>query len=223
MDSLSKSPPPLGSVLLKSSANSSLPTQCAAVASVDVYCPTVFHCLLCRASSSTVNRIGSFKKLLSPPLRSKCSLQKLNMRLLFLMGGVKCHLQVEFGGEWWHRSFFPKNWWDFPLHLFALLIFTWNHLTCWTTSNIWCFIPLWKTETSRRLEVTINVSSPITVHMSHLCVLGHSHQETPTLFSTILLSLMHSHNVNGNSSKGRQSLKEMWLSRNCEMFSLLMN
>ena len=124
---------------------------------------------------------------------------------------------------WWHRSFFPKNWWDFPLHLFALLIFTWNHLTCWTTSNIWCFIPLWKTETSRRLEVTINVSSPITVHMSHLCVLGHSHQETPTLFSTILLSLMHSHNVNGNSSKGWQSLKEMWLSRNCEMFSLLMN
>jgi hypothetical protein len=49
MYSLSKPPSPWVHVFSKSSANSSLRTQCAAVASVDAYCSTVFHCHLRRA------------------------------------------------------------------------------------------------------------------------------------------------------------------------------
>ena len=63
MYSLSKPPPP-GS-MCSSCANSSLRTQCAAAASADAHCPTVFHCRLCRAR----------KKRGSPPSRNGCSPQ----------------------------------------------------------------------------------------------------------------------------------------------------
>ncbi len=49
MYSLLKPTSPWVHVFSKSSANSSLCTQCAAVASVDAYCSTVFHCHLRRA------------------------------------------------------------------------------------------------------------------------------------------------------------------------------
>jgi hypothetical protein len=60
-----------------------------------------FIAVLAVQETSAVNRIGSFKKLLSPPIGSKCPPQKLTLQL-FLMGVVKCHLQyvhlMEFSG-----------------------------------------------------------------------------------------------------------------------------
>jgi hypothetical protein len=72
MYSHSKLPPPWVHVFSKSCSNSSLRTQCASVASADAHCATVFHRCLCRARKKRVNRISTFEKWLSPPIRSKC-------------------------------------------------------------------------------------------------------------------------------------------------------
>jgi len=74
------SPPPWVHVFSKSCANSSLCTQCASVASADAHCATVFHRRLHRARKTTVNRISTFEKWLSPPIRSKCPMQKSILR-----------------------------------------------------------------------------------------------------------------------------------------------
>jgi len=80
MYSHSKPPPPWVHLFSKSCANSSLCTQCASVASADAHCATVFHRRLHRARKTTVNRISTFEKWLSPPIRSKCPMQKSILR-----------------------------------------------------------------------------------------------------------------------------------------------
>ncbi len=74
-------PPPWVHVFSKSCANSSLRTQYAAAASADAHCANVFHRRLRRARKSAVNRISTFEKWLSPPIRSKFPSQKLTLRL----------------------------------------------------------------------------------------------------------------------------------------------
>ena len=41
-------PPPLGSMCFPSPVQTPL-YECATVASVDAYCPSIFHCCICRA------------------------------------------------------------------------------------------------------------------------------------------------------------------------------
>ena len=71
---------------------------------------------------------------------------------------------------WWHRSFFPKNWWDFPLHLFASLSLTWYHISCRITSNIWCFTSLQKTETCCSLSKQLWTYLHRLWQASHICM-----------------------------------------------------
>jgi hypothetical protein len=67
MYSLSKPPSPWVHVFSKSSANSSLCTQCVAVASVDAYCSTVFHRRLCHARNNCRKQDWFLQEMVVPP------------------------------------------------------------------------------------------------------------------------------------------------------------
>jgi len=178
--------------------------------------PYGFHRHLRRAQTSAVNRIVSFEKWLSPHIRSNCPQQKSTLRLLYLMGGGKCHLPfnhlMEFcGAPSPLETFTLKTSWvvtwvflfqelmELPpsfvclieCHLKSSLMLDYQpYMMLYLMMQIWDEYPY--------LKVAVNVSSLITASMSNTRVLGHSHQESLTQFLTTLLLLLPSHNVNGN-------------------------
>jgi hypothetical protein len=96
MNSLSKPPPPHGSMCSPSQVQTPLSAHSVRLLLLlMLIVPLYFIAVFAVQETSTVNRIGSYEKLLSPPLRSKCPPQKLTLRLLFLTGGVQCHLQYD--------------------------------------------------------------------------------------------------------------------------------
>ena len=74
MYSFSNPPPPVVHVFSKSCANSSLRTQCAAAASANAHCPTVFHCRNCRARKKRRNQDLSLREMVVPPNQVKISI-----------------------------------------------------------------------------------------------------------------------------------------------------
>ncbi len=81
-------PPPWIHVFSKSSANSSLCTQCAAVASVDAYCPSVFHCHLCRARTKHCKKDRLLWEIVVPPTQVKMSTTEIDTEIIvFDRGG----------------------------------------------------------------------------------------------------------------------------------------
>ncbi len=182
-----------------------------------LFIPLYFIVIFVVQEKSTVNRIVSLEKLSSPPIRSKCPPQKLTLRLLFLMGGGVCHLQyyhqMEFGGapslfETFKlkirlgvtSDFLSQELMGLPHSFICLVVF---HLKSSLMLDYQQYMMLYAIVNnwgkSHCLAVTKNASSLITVSMSHMRVLGHSHQETPRLFSPIHLSFMQSHNVIGKN------------------------
>ena len=162
-------PPPWVHVFSKSSANSSLCTQCAAVASVDAYCLSVFYCRLCHVRNKHHKQDWLLRKIVVPPTQVKMSNTEIDSEIIVFDGGGG-HMSPPIrppDGIWW-RSIpvralhvedeiigdiglsFPRiNGTSLFIHLpcgISLEII--SHLSCWITSNIWCFMPLWKTETS---------------------------------------------------------------------------
>jgi hypothetical protein len=93
-------PPPPGS--FKSCANSSLRTQCAAVASADAHFATVFHRRLRRARKKRRKQDQHLREMIVPPNQVKMSNAEINSKILVVDGGGGCHLQyahhMEFGG-----------------------------------------------------------------------------------------------------------------------------
>ncbi len=86
MYSLSK-PPPWVHVFSKSIANSSLCTQCAALASVDAYCPSVFNCRLCRARNKRRKQDRLLREIVVPPTQVKMSTTEIDSEIIVFDGG----------------------------------------------------------------------------------------------------------------------------------------
>jgi hypothetical protein len=98
----SKPPPPWVHVFSKSCANSSLRTQCAAVASADAHCVTVFHCRLRHARKKRRKQDQHLRELVVPPNQVKMPHAEIDSKIVVVDGGGECHLQyahhMEFGG-----------------------------------------------------------------------------------------------------------------------------
>ncbi len=91
---LSKPPPPWVHVFSKSSANSSLRTQCAAVASVDAFCPSVFHRHLHRVRNKCCKQDCLLRDIVIPSNQVKMSTTEVDSEIIvFDGGGYICHLQ----------------------------------------------------------------------------------------------------------------------------------
>jgi hypothetical protein len=99
---LSKPPPPWAHVFSKSSTNSSLRTQCATVASVDAFCPSVFHRCLCRARHKRRKQDCLLREIVIPSNQVKMFTTEIDSEIIVFDEGGICHLQynhqMEFGG-----------------------------------------------------------------------------------------------------------------------------
>ena len=98
MYSLLKPPPPWVHVFSESSANSSLRTQCAAVASVDAYCPTIFHCRCCRARNKHCKQDRLLQEIVVPPTQVKMFTTEIDSEIIVFDGGGQMSPP---GGIWW--------------------------------------------------------------------------------------------------------------------------
>ncbi len=85
--SFSASPPPWVHVFSKSCANSSLCTQCAAVASVEVLSPTVFHLRLCRARKKQWKQDRMLREIIVPSTQVKFSPTQIDSEIIVFDGG----------------------------------------------------------------------------------------------------------------------------------------
>jgi hypothetical protein len=91
----SQSPPPWVHVFSKSSAISSLCTQCATVASVDAFCPSVFHRHLCHARNKRRKQDCLLREIVIPSNQVKISTTEIDSEIIVFDGGEGgiCHLQ----------------------------------------------------------------------------------------------------------------------------------
>ena len=104
MYSHSKPPPPPGSMCspIKSCANSSLCTQCAAVASADAHCATVFHRRLCRARKNRRKQDLHLREMVVPPNQVKMSITEIDSKVVVVDGGCEMSppIQPPHGIRW---------------------------------------------------------------------------------------------------------------------------
>jgi hypothetical protein len=84
---LLKSPLPWVHMFSKSSANSSLCTQCAAVASVDAFCPSVFHHHLCCARNKRRKQDCLLREIVIPSNQIKMSTTEIDSEIIVFDGG----------------------------------------------------------------------------------------------------------------------------------------
>ena len=75
-------PPPWVHVFSKSCANSSLRTQCAAAASANAHCPTVFHRRNRRARKKHRKQDHSLREMVVPPNQVKFSIAEKQTQLI---------------------------------------------------------------------------------------------------------------------------------------------
>jgi hypothetical protein len=87
MYSHSKPPPPWVHVFFESCANSSLRTQCAAVASADAHCATVFHRHLRSERKKRCKQDQHLREMIVPPNQVKMSNAEINSKILVVDGG----------------------------------------------------------------------------------------------------------------------------------------
>ena len=80
-------PPPWVHVFFESCANSSLRTQCAAVASADAHCATVFHRCLCRVRKKRRKQDQHLREMIVPPNQVKMSNAEIDSKILVVDGG----------------------------------------------------------------------------------------------------------------------------------------
>ena len=85
--SFSSQPLPWVHVFSKSSGNSSLRTQCASIASVDVKSPTVFHRCLCRARKKRLKQDGLLRYIVVPSNRAIMSTTLIDSEIIVFDGG----------------------------------------------------------------------------------------------------------------------------------------
>ena len=83
----SRPPPPWVHVFSKSRANSSLRTQCAAVATGDVLSPTVFHRRLCRARKKRRKQDRLLQEIIVPSTQVKISTTQIHSDIVVFDGG----------------------------------------------------------------------------------------------------------------------------------------
>ncbi len=81
--------PPTGPCLLQVQCNLLLCTQCAAVASVDAYCPTVFHCRLRRGRNKGHKQDQLLQEIVVPPNQVKMSTTENDSEIIVFDGGGK--------------------------------------------------------------------------------------------------------------------------------------
>ena len=85
--------------------------------------PLYFITAIAEQEKSVVNRISAFEKWLSLPIRLNYPLQKLTLKLLLWMVGVKCHLQYD------HRKEFdgvPSQYETYTLKTSCVVILVFN-------------------------------------------------------------------------------------------------
>ena len=85
--SFSSPPPPWVHTFSKSRANSSLRTQCAAVATVDVESPTVFHRRLRRARKKSRKIDNLLREIVVPLTQVKLSINEIDSEIIVFDGG----------------------------------------------------------------------------------------------------------------------------------------
>jgi hypothetical protein len=83
----SRPPPPWVHVFSKSRANSSLRTQCAAVATGEVLSPTVFHCQLHRARKKQCKQDRLLQEIIVPSTPVKISTTQIHSDIIVFDGG----------------------------------------------------------------------------------------------------------------------------------------
>ncbi len=90
-------------VFSKSSANSSLCTQCAAVASVDAFCPCVFHRCLCRARIKRRKQDCLLREIVIPSNQVKMSTTEIDSEIIVFDegGGYMSPPKLPPDGIWW--------------------------------------------------------------------------------------------------------------------------
>jgi hypothetical protein len=74
----SSSPPSWVHIFSKTTANSSLRTQCAAAAAADVPPPIVFHCCLCQARKKLKKQERVLREVVVPMTQLKITTSKIN-------------------------------------------------------------------------------------------------------------------------------------------------
>jgi hypothetical protein len=87
--------PPWIHVLSKFRANSSLHTQCAAVATGEVLSPTVFHCRLRHARKKRHKQDQLLREIIVPSTLVKISTTQIHFDIIVFDGGVTVHLQYD--------------------------------------------------------------------------------------------------------------------------------
>jgi hypothetical protein len=83
----SRPPPPWVHVFSKSHANSSLRTQCAAVATGEVLSPTVFYRRLCRARKKQRKQDQLLREIIVPSTQVKISTTQIHSDIIVFDGG----------------------------------------------------------------------------------------------------------------------------------------
>ena len=95
--------PPTGPCLLQVQCNLLLCTQCAAVASVDAYCPTVFHHHLCCARNKRRKQDWLLQEIVVPPNQVKTSTTEIDSEIIDFDGGGKMSPPIRLpNGIQWH-------------------------------------------------------------------------------------------------------------------------
>ena len=87
--SFSNTPPPWVHVFSKSCANSSLRTQCAAAASANAHCPTVFHRRNRRARKKRRKQDLCLREMVVPPNQVKYSITEIDSKVIVVDGGCE--------------------------------------------------------------------------------------------------------------------------------------
>ena len=95
MYSFSNPPPPWVHVFSKSCANSSLRTQCAAAASANAHCPTVFHRRNRRARKKRRKQDLSLREMVVPPNQVKFSLAEIDSKIIVVDGGCEMSAPIQ--------------------------------------------------------------------------------------------------------------------------------
>ena len=96
-------PPPLGPCVPQV-LNSSLHTQCAAAASADAHCPTVFHCRLCCARKKHCKQDLHLREMVVPPNQVKMSITEIDSKVIVVDGGGEMSPLIRPPHEIWWRS-----------------------------------------------------------------------------------------------------------------------
>ena len=88
--SFSNAPPSWVHVFSNSCANSSLRTQCAAAASANAHCPTVFHRRNRRARKKRQKQDLSLREMVVPPNQVKLSIAEIDSKVIVVLSTPAC-------------------------------------------------------------------------------------------------------------------------------------